>query len=508
MSIAPTLTFDNSYIHLPEAFYARVAPTPVSAPSLIRFNIELADALGMDISTLDESVLAEVFSGNTLITGSEPLAMAYSGHQFGQLNPHLGDGRAILLGEMIATDQLRYDLQLKGAGQTPFSRRGDGRAALGPVLREYLLSEAMHRLGVPTTRALAAVSSGELVYREQALPGGIITRVSRSFVRVGTFQHFAIRGDVAAVKQLADYVIERLYPSLADADYPYLALLETVIDQQARLVARWMQHGFIHGVMNTDNMSIAGETIDYGPCAFIDDYHPAKVFSSIDHQGRYAYQNQPAAAHWDLCRLAEALIPLLDENQETAVNKAQQAIHAFAHRYDHYWLIGMAEKLGLSQAKADDNDSSHHHRNTGRDHDLINALLDCMSDNGADFTLTFYHLSNALADRSDNDQPIRDLFVKPEAFDDWAKQWRERLVDEPASDAERQARMHAVNPLYIPRNHLVAAAIRAAEDHQDFAPFHAFYKVLMQPYTPQENCAKYAMPPAPHEVVHHTFCGT
>ena len=497
MSNSPAFPFNNSYARLPDEFHAQVAPTPVQDPSLIQFNIELADQLGLDILTLDDSALAQLFSGNTPPEGAEPIATAYSGHQFGNLNPNLGDGRAILLGEVTAKDGLRYDIQLKGSGRTPFSRNGDGRAALGPILREYLLSESMHTLGVPTTRALATVTTGEMVRRERMLPGAIITRVARGFVRVGTFQYFAIRGKIEDVKVLADYVIARNYPELANAETPYLALLETIIEQQAKLIAQWMQLGFIHGVMNTDNMSVSGETIDYGPCAFMDEYHPAKVFSSIDRQGRYAYQNQPAAGHWDLCRLAEALVPLLgsDEDKEAAGAKAQEAINTYPQHYDHYWLKGMAAKIGLSDA-------------IDSDRDLINSLLECMAENKADFTLTFYHLSGALADSAANDQVVRALFEKPEAFDSWAKDWRERLITEQSSNEARQAQMHSVNPLYIPRNHLVESVIRAAEDHQDFQPFYELLEVLKQPYTEQAGKEKFAQPPEAKEVVRQTFCGT
>ena len=495
MSSSPVFPFDNSYARLPDEFHARVAPTPVSKPELIQLNNELVEAFGIDVSALTDSKLAQLFSGNEIPERADPIAMAYSGHQFGHLNPHLGDGRAIMLGEVTAKDGLRYDIQLKGPGRTPYSRNGDGRAALGPVLREYLLSESMHILGVPTTRALAAVTTGETIRRERMLPGAIITRVARGFVRVGTFQYFAIRGNIDAVKTLADYVIERNYPELTDTENPYLALLDTVIDQQAKLIAHWMQLGFIHGVMNTDNMSVSGETIDYGPCAFIDDYHPATVFSSIDRQGRYAYQNQPAAGHWDLCRLAESLAPLLDEDKDAAGTKAQEAINVFPERYEHYWLQGMASKIGLSEA-------------IDSDRVLIDDLLECMANSHADFTLTFYHLSNALADSTKNDQSIRDLFEKPETFDEWAERWRDRLITEPTNDAERQEQMHTVNPLYIPRNHLVEAVIRAAEDEQDFQPFYELLGVLKQPYIKQAGKEVFATPPKPKEVVRNTFCGT
>lgn len=495
MSNSTVFNFDNSYARLPDDFYAEVAPTPVPSPALIQLNKDLAEQLNLDISSLDEASLAQLFSGNELPEGAKPIAMAYSGHQFGNLNPQLGDGRAILLGEVLAKDGLRYDIQLKGPGRTPFSRNGDGRAALGPILREYLLSESMHVLGVPTTRALAAVITGEMVRRERMLPGAIITRVARGFVRVGTFQYFAIRGKIESVKTLADYVIERNYPELKNAENPYLALLDTVIEQQAKLIAKWMHLGFIHGVMNTDNMSISGETIDYGPCAFIDEFHPAKVFSSIDRQGRYAYQNQPAAGHWDLCRLAEALVPLLDEDQETAGAKAQEAINAYPKHYERYWLKGMAAKLGLTDP-------------IESDRDLVNALLECMAENKADFTLSFYYLSHALAGDSSNDEMVRNLFEKPEAFDAWAKQWRARLASEPASDETRKVNMLSVNPLYIPRNHLVEAVIRAAEDNQDFGPFYELLDVLKQPYTYQNDKEKFAQVPSAQEIVRNTFCGT
>ncbi|MGB1311906.1 MAG: protein adenylyltransferase SelO [Leucothrix sp.] len=495
MTHQPTFPFDNSYARLPEYFYSQVEPTPVELPSLIQFNDTLAADLGLDTQALTGQAAAHTFSGNTIPEGAEPLAMAYSGHQFGNLNPQLGDGRAILLGEVIGHDQHRYDIQLKGSGRTPYSRNGDGRAALGPVLREYLLSEAMANYGVPTTRALAAVTTGEQVMREGLPPGAIITRVASGFVRVGTFVYFAIRGNGKAVQELADYVIERNYPDIKHTENPYLALLDSVIDRQASLIAKWMALGFIHGVMNTDNMAISGETIDYGPCAFIDDYHPAKVFSSIDQRGRYAYQNQPAAGHWDLCRFAETLVPLIDDDKEAAVSKVQAAINRFPTLYEGYWLTNMAQKIGLPHAIESDKS-------------LIDDLLSRMADNSADFTLTFYHLSQALADSTANDQPIRDLFVNSAHFDEWAEQWRDRLITEPQDDKTRQTAMLQVNPLYIPRNHLVEAVIRAGEDNGDFKPFYALMDVLKAPYTVQAGKDKYALPPEPTEVVHRTFCGT
>ena len=487
--------FDNSYARLPDYFYSRVNPTPVQKPEMIQFNEALAIELGLDIENFKDSDATDIFAGNVLPDGADPIAMAYCGHQFGNLNPELGDGRAISLGEVIGNDGLRYDIQLKGPGRTPYSRNGDGRAALGPVLREYLLSEAMAIHNVPTTRALAAVTTGEQVRRHGMPPGAIITRVARGFVRVGTFVYFAIRGNQDGVKKLADYVIKRNYLEIQDSENPYLALLESVIDRQALLIAKWMQLGFIHGVMNTDNMSISGETIDYGPCAFIDDYHPGKVFSSIDRQGRYAYQNQPAAGHWDLCRFAEAIVPLMDDDKDAAVAKVQEAINSYPTRYENYWLAGMSQKIGLNQVE--DGDKA-----------LINDLLTRMADHKADFTLTFYHLSQALAESTDHDQAIRDLFTDASSFDEWAIKWRERLSIESASDDERQQQMLEVNPLYIPRNHLVEAMIRAGEDRLDFEPFYELMEVLKNPYSKQKDREKYAMPPASAEVVHETFCGT
>lgn len=495
MSDAPLFNFDNSYARLPDSFYALVPPTPAMSPELIQFNPALAESLGLDFGPLSTEEMALIFGGNTIPDNAEPLAMAYAGHQFGNLNPQLGDGRAVLLGEIIGNDGLRYDIQLKGPGRTPFSRSGDGRAALGPILREYLLSESMAVLKVPTTRALAAVTSGEFIMRDRMVPGAIITRVSRSFVRVGTFQFFAIRDNPEALKELADYVIARNYPELVDHKAPYLALLNAVIERQAGLIARWMQLGFIHGVMNTDNMSIAGETIDYGPCAFIDEYHPEKVFSSIDREGRYAYQNQPAAGHWDLCRLAEALMPLLDEDREEAAKLAQTAINEFPPLYTAFWLTGMCNKLGLSEVQ-------------DGDRELVDGLLECMANNKADFTLTFRHLSDALSDSDERDQPIRDLFSNAADFDGWAVQWRQRLQQESRNNTERQQAMLQVNPLYIPRNHLVEVVIRAAEDNHDYAPFHELLAVLQQPFTPQDNREDYALPPKPGQEVLRTFCGT
>lgn len=492
------IPFDNRYVTLGEGFFARANPTPVEKPELIKFNDTLARELG--ISTDQVAALgAAVFSGNLLPEGAEPLAMAYAGHQFGQFNPQLGDGRALLLGEIKGPGGARYDIHLKGSGPTRFSRNGDGRSALGPVLREYLVSEAMHKLNVPTTRALAAVTTGEPVAREHLVPGGVITRVASSFVRVGTFQYFAARDDYAAVKQLADYVIEKNYPQIGDSQKPYIAFLQAVVERQAALIAQWMQLGFIHGVMNTDNMSIAGETIDYGPCAFMDAYQHNQVFSSIDRQGRYAYSNQPSIGLWNLTRLAETLLPLLDEDPQAAVSTAQEVLGAYAEHYASEWLAGMREKCGLTACRDVESDE---------DKTLIDDLLDVMADNRADFTLTFYHLSRLSDQASAQDGGLRALFDNTAQIDAWLAKWRQRLGLQTHSDEARQEAMQATNPVYIPRNHQIEAAIRAAEDRADFSVFHELHAVLQNPYRQQAGKDRYMQAPRPEEVVEYTFCGT
>jgi uncharacterized protein YdiU (UPF0061 family) len=425
---------------------------------------------------------------------AEPIAIAYAGHQFGNFVPQLGDGRAILLGEVLDRNGVRRDIQLKGSGPTPFSRRGDGRAALGPVLREYVVSEAMAALGIPTTRALAAVTTGETVIREELLPGAVLTRVASSHIRVGTFQFFAARGDVEGLRVLADHVIARHYPDAADGEDPYRALLERIVARQADLVAQWLLVGFIHGVMNTDNMSVAGETIDYGPCAFMDAYDPATVFSSIDQGGRYAYGNQPRIALWNLTRLAEALLPLLADEQEAAIAHAQEVLGAFAPRFESAYHAGLRRKLGLATER--DGDAA-----------LAGDLLTLMTENQADFTLTFRHLADAVA-APEGDEAVRNLFVNPQAYDGWAARWRERLAQEPQDPAERRTAMRAVNPAFIPRNHRVEAMIQAAVQRDDFAPFEELLRVVSRPYEDQPEFARYAAPPEPHERVRATFCGT
>ncbi|MCP3466153.1 MULTISPECIES: YdiU family protein [unclassified Bradyrhizobium] len=486
--------FQNSYSALPDTFFARVAPTPVAAPRLIKLNRPLAVHLGLDPDLLETPEGAEILAGKTVPAGADPIAMAYAGHQFGQFVPQLGDGRAILLGEVIDKDGVRRDIQLKGSGPTPFSRRGDGRAALGPVLREYVVSEAMYALGIPTTRSLAAVVTGEHVIRETALPGAVLTRVAASHIRVGTFQYFAVRRDTDAIRRLADHVIARHYPELSGAERPYHALLAGVVARQADLVARWLLVGFIHGVMNTDNTSISGETIDYGPCAFMDSYDPAQVFSSIDEMGRYAYANQPRIGLWNLTRLAECLLPLFSDDQEKAIEQAQEILGAFPDAFTRAYQAGLRMKVGLF---------------TERDGDeaLIQDLLDAMAKNAADFTLTFRKLGDAARDAA-ADEHVRAQFIDPAAFDEWAKRWRERIAAEPQSASERQAAMHAVNPAFIPRNHRVEAVIRAAVDNDDYAPFEELVKVLAKPYDDQPEYAAYQDPPLPDQRVLRTFCGT
>ena len=486
--------FKNSYFNLGRDFYQSIKPTPVQNPGLITFNRVLSDELGLAETTLSSSAGAAVFAGNTIPEGAEPLAMAYSGHQFGHFNPDLGDGRAILLGQIVSTAGRSFDIHMKGTGQTAFSRNGDGRAALGPVLREYLVSEAMAQLGVPTTRALAAVTTGEEVIRERLLPGGIITRVAASFVRIGTFEYFLAREDMASLARLADYVIEYQYPHLKQTENPYLALLDAVIEGQAALIAQWMHLGFIHGVMNTDNMSIACETIDYGPCAFMDHYAHDRVFSSIDQHGRYAYNNQPNIGLWNLSRFTECLLHLIDENQGKAVEIAKGRLEGFISAYQNYWLTGMRTKLGLNSAQDEDRV-------------LIDALFDIMASSNADFTLTFYQLSLLDMD-TPSDDTILALFNHAEAFTQWLDQWRQRLRQETCNDVKRKAMMRESNPVYIPRNHQIEAAIRAAEDHGDFSVFHALHEVLQRPYYFQPGKEAYMQPPKAHEIVHQTFCGT
>jgi uncharacterized protein YdiU (UPF0061 family) len=488
-----SIPFDNTYAALPDRFFARVRPAGASAPRLIKLNRALAEELGLDAEWLASPEGTEVLAGRRVPEGAASIATAYAGHQFGNFVPQLGDGRAILIGEVVGRDGRRRDLQLKGSGRTPFSRGGDGKAALGPVMREYIVSEAMAALGIPTTRALAAVLTGDPVMREEMLPGAVLTRVAASHIRVGTFQYFAAREDVEGVRLLADHVIERHYPEAREAENPYRALLSGVIAAQAALIPRWLLVGFIHGVMNTDNMAVAGETIDYGPCAFMDEYDPGTVFSSIDVQGRYAYGNQPRIALWNLTRLAETLLPLFDDDPERAVADAEEALKAFAPTFEAHYHAGLRRKLGLFEEREGDLE-------------LAGDLLKRMAENSADFTLTFRHLAEA-AGPAGNAEPVRERFIDPTSFDAWAEGWRSRLALEPQDAATRQGAMRAVNPAFIPRNHRVEAAIQAGL-RDDFGPFEELLAVLSRPYEDQPDFAAYMDPPEPHQRVTRTFCGT
>ena len=485
------IPFDNSYARLGSPFHLPLSPMPVAAPRLVALNRDLASDLGLDADALASPEALAYFAGNRAPEGAEPIATAYAGHQFGGFVPQLGDGRAMLLGEIVDTHGHRRDIQLKGSGRTPFSRGGDGRAALGPVLREYIVSEAMAALGIPTTRALAAVTTGEDVYRDTALPGAVLTRVASSHIRIGTFQFFAARGDGGSLRRLADHVIARHYGEVASSANPYIALLEQVVRRQASLVARWMLVGFVHGVMNTDNASIAGETIDYGPCAFMDVYDPTTVFSSIDRGGRYAYANQPGITHWNLVRLAECLLPLVDDDEARAVEAAERVLATFPSLYETALIEGARKKLGLTTAQSGD---------TALWHDLLVV----MAAEQADFTMTFRSLCAA----ADGDvAALPGLFADPAPVEAWIVRWRQRLADEPVSGPDRAAAMQRANPAFIPRNHLVEAAIEAAVERRDFEPFEDLCRVLSSPYDAQPGREKFMDPP-PERRPYRTFCGT
>ncbi len=486
------ITFDNSYAKLPETFYQRTQPDKVSDPTLVRLNRGLCNTLGLDPHWLESEPGVAMLAGNTLPTSADPLAMAYGGHQFGGWSPRLGDGRAILLGEVLDRNGIRKDIQLKGSGRTAFSRGGDGKATLGAILREYVLSEAMFALGIATTRALAVVTSGEDVYRETPLPGAILSRVAQSHVRVGTFQYFAAQGDQRSLKALADYVIGRHYPEALESANPYRALLEGVQERQAQLIARWMQLGFIHGVMNTDNMQIAGETIDYGPCAFMDDFHPKCVFSSIDRNGRYAWDQQPSIGKWNLTRLAEALLPLLAADQEQALESAQKVLGLFDDQFNKAFVAGFRRKFGLIDA-ADD------------EAEYIATSLSTLGEQQVDFTLFFRHLTRHAGGSSKG--ALTDLFADREAGERWLLGWDKRVDSSETSAETRAAIMRGVNPIFIPRNHRVEEAI-VAGNSGDFAPFHRLVDVLSKPYEEQAEHIAFEEAPLESEKVHETFCGT
>jgi uncharacterized protein YdiU (UPF0061 family) len=477
--------FDNSYVRLPELFYARQNPTPVREPSLAIFNHALAESLGLNQEMLAGQTGASFFAGNQIPEGAEPIAQAYAGHQFGHFTK-LGDGRAILLGEHLTPQGQRFDIQLKGSGQTEFSRRGDGRATLGPMLREYIISEAMHALGIPTTRSLAVVASGEPVLRDTRLPGAILTRVAASHIRVGTFEYAASWGDLKGLQALADYTIQRHYPEQMGTDNPYLGLLQAAIERQAALLAKWQLAGFIHGVMNTDNMAICGETIDYGPCAFMDTYDPATVFSSIDSRGRYAYGNQPMIAQWNLARFTETLLPLLHENPDESLALGQEALATFPTLFQQYWLSGMRSKLGLFTTEAEDIP-------------LIETLLTWMHQSHADYTNTFRALSSAALP----EQPI----FQETGFVEWHAQWQARLMQQPQTSGAVLQLMQAHNPAIIPRNHRVEEALKAAVEDGDFNVMQRLLTALKTPYADLPESSDYHLPPEPG-TVYQTFCGT
>lgn len=468
----------SSYTNLPDRFFKRVKPTHVAAPKLLAFNTELADQLG--IPQENPQTLADIFSGNILLPEFDPISQVYAGHQFGHFVPQLGDGRAILLAESTDIHHNTWDIQLKGPGITPFSRRGDGRYAIGPAIREYLVSEAMFALKIPTTRSLALVSTGETVYRETPVPGAVLTRIASSHIRVGTFEYFASQGDSAAVKILADYVIHRHYPDLVSAENPYIAFFEAISIRQAKLIASWMSVGFIHGVMNTDNMSVSGETIDYGPCAFLDEYHAQKVFSSIDHHGRYAFENQPGIAQWNLARLSECLLPLFNTDISKAVDLANKMLHTFKQHFQAEWLRLFSLKIGISNPYPEDGA-------------LIDHLLSLMQTHEADFTLTFYELSRNLSSP---------FFTHPDV-QSWLETWKTRTQNTDAS-----ACMLKHNPVFIPRNHHIAAAISEMENSGTLTLFNELKTVLSNPFQEQPELDKYKIPPLPHERVTKTFCGT
>ncbi len=476
---------DNSYARLPESFYTRIQPTPVRSPKLTVLNQPLAESLGLQVQRLQSEAGVAVLAGNEVPEGADPLAQAYAGHQFGYLNM-LGDGRAVMLGEQLTPGGKRVDIQLKGSGRTPYSRGGDGRAALGPMLREYIISEAMHALGIPTTRSLAVVATGQPITREKTLPGAILTRVAASHIRVGTFQYAAHLGVEQGLRALADYTIERHYPEAKEAGNRYLALLEEVIKRQASLIAKWQLVGFIHGVMNTDNMAISGETIDYGPCAFMDTYDPATVFSSIDSQGRYAYGNQPNIAGWNLARFAETLLPLLHEDQEQAVQLAQNEISKFMGLYQGEWLKGMRAKLGISNEE-------------DQDEELAADLLRLMEEYRADYTNTFRALTLGSVENGE-------LFETPE-FSEWKERWKARLARQEPSEAASRQLMQSSNPAVIPRNHRVEAALEAAAERGDYSVMEQLLAVLSNPYAYTAEQEEYCALPVSTQP-YRTYCGT
>lgn len=478
--------FDNSYARLPETMMSRFSPVQVKKPKLIVLNQALSKELGLDFSTLTDEHIASMFAGNLLPKGSEPIAQAYAGHQFGHFTM-LGDGRAIIIGEHITPDNKRVDIQFKGSGQTPYARGADGKAALGPMLREYIISEAMNALNIPTTRSLAVVTTGEHVIRETPLIGSILTRVAASHIRIGTFQYVAMRSDLQTLKVLVDYAIDRHYPNLKGEKNLAQALLKAVMEKQIKLIINWMRVGFIHGVMNTDNMTISGETIDYGPCAFMDTYSPQTVFSSIDHYGRYAYANQPAIAQWNLARFAETLLPLINDKKDKAIKIAEEIINNFSVVYKKHWLEMMCKKLGLLGEE-------------NKDETLITALLSWMQQNNADYTNTFLFLMK--------EKFLKDKLFQDSMFLNWCQQWQKRLKQNKQPVELSLNLMRNTNPLIIPRNHNVEEVLKAASIYDDLVPMHNLLEVLKNPYNNHPKITSYQNPPGPNEQDYKTFCGT
>ena len=494
------LNFNNTYVKLPEAFYQATMPESVSKPHLEKFNLALASELGIHVDAQDSEEMAAIFSGGQLLKGSEPIAQAYAGHQFGGLSPQLGDGRALLLGELINPQGKRFDIQLKGSGRTAFSRGGDGKATLYSVLREYLMAEAMHALSIPTTRSLAVVASGESIIRDGVpVPSAILTRVASSHIRVGTFQYFAIRGENELVKQLADYTIKRHYPEAEDTDNPYLALLENVIDHQIHLITQWIRVGFIHGVMNTDNMTVSGETIDYGPCAFLDTYSPEAKFSSIDRRGRYAFGNQSAIGYWNLARFAETLVGLIHKDSDKSVELLTEVLQTYPEKMEQSLLRMHRQKLGLMEARTEDED-------------LIKEFLDILKQDDIDYTLAFRALTDDVHINSQESENDRDSFVRliksHERYSNWKRQWLNRIDQDYSGSMPRAKIMSQVNPIYIPRNWHVEQALITAADNNDYTLFDELYEVLQQPYTKQQGREKYANTPSPSTSAYKTYCGT
>lgn len=478
--------FDNSYARLPKTFFTSTIPAPVRSPKLVIVNSPLAASLGLNDEALQSNEGVAALAGNHLPEGATPLAQAYAGHQFGHFNM-LGDGRALLLGEQITPQGERFDIQYKGSGRTPYSRGGDGRAGLGPMLREYIISEAMHALGIPTTRSLAVVTTGETVIREMDQPGAILTRVSASHIRVGTFQYAAKWGSIDELRTLADYTLERHYPDIKDDGNRYVSLLREAIKRQADLIAKWQLVGFIHGVMNTDNMTISGETIDFGPCAFMDAYDPATVFSSIDHQGRYAYGNQPYIGGWNLARFAETLLPLLHDDQEQAIEIAQEAISNYNKLYHSNWFAGMRAKLGIFNEEE-------------QDESLIEDLLSMMQKYRADYTNTF----RALTSGTHEDTAL----FGSEEFAKWHESWQARLDRQEESEASSKQLMQQSNPALIPRNHRVEEALEAAVENGDYSVMHRLLDVLANPYDHSSEQTAYCTLPSDSSLPYRTYCGT